>query len=34
MSIKTYEPFSVPDAFYEMLVRIERIGSSDGSFSR
>jgi hypothetical protein len=27
MSIETYEPFAVPDAFCEMLVRIERIGS-------
>ena len=27
MSIETYEPFSVPDAFCDALVRIERIGS-------
>jgi hypothetical protein len=31
---ETYEPFAIPDAFCEALVRIERIGSCrGGSFS-
>jgi hypothetical protein len=28
MSTETFEPFCVPDAFCEALVRIERIGSN------